>query len=106
MSRVREPVYHGKPLTFWLGAFSLRPGFSLAVPEEMLSSEEAVRHIGTNAIPTLLQGLRANDSALTRKLLDLVESQHFIKIRRTPAYQRNAQAAAAFEILGASAKEA
>jgi hypothetical protein len=46
-----EPVYHGRTLSYWL--FGIANG-SLASNEEYVRAEEAVRAIGTNAIPTLL----------------------------------------------------
>jgi hypothetical protein len=99
--RPREPVYKGKSLSYWLGKACV-----FLDGEWDGEAEDAVRQIGTNAIPTLLQMLRAKDSALTGKLLDLAEKQPFLTIRHTSAYQRNAQAARAFLILEASAKEA
>src|SRR4051812_21119456 len=100
--RQREPVYQGKPLSFWLGAPYSNRDYRVTTREV----EEALSQIGTNAIPTLLQSLRAKDSALTSKILDLAEKQRFITIRHTPAWQQNGEAAIGFQILGASAKEA
>src|SRR5947207_1339961 len=46
-SRPREPVYRGKTLTYWLEVINTNGWASGEKPE-------AVRHIGTNAIPILL----------------------------------------------------
>jgi hypothetical protein len=49
VTRPREPVYQGKPLSYWLVRPARDPNFN------------ALRALGTNAIPTLLQMLRAKD---------------------------------------------
>lgn len=51
-----EPLYKGKPLTSWLELYKLGPNRNLA--EDFKQANEAVRSLGTNAIPTLLQMLR------------------------------------------------
>ena len=58
--REREPVYQGKPLSVWLQRYNTHGSFIGLRPEPM--ADEAVRQIGTNAIPTLLHMLRAHDS--------------------------------------------
>jgi hypothetical protein len=63
----REPVYEGKPLSRWLAGASRR------------DARRAVRACGTNAIPTLVRMLRATDSPLKLKLVQLAGKQHFIK---------------------------
>jgi hypothetical protein len=47
-----EPAYRGKRLSAWLEDF--QDGFELASPE----AKEAIRVIGTNAIPILMSELR------------------------------------------------
>lgn len=67
-----EPSYQGTELTEYLRAGGL----------EGLNREgvEAVRQIGTNAIPTLLKLLQAKDSRLKLRFAELVEKQHLVKI--------------------------
>jgi hypothetical protein len=55
-----EPEYHGKKLSAWIDSFWPQPigvitgvGFS----NKPRKAEEAVRHIGTNALPYLLKWL-------------------------------------------------
>jgi hypothetical protein len=99
--RAREPLYRGKPLSHWLGGWGYRP------PDVTLfDAAEALDQTGTNAIPTLLRLLRANDSALTRKVHEWVEKRGFVKTRYIFAWERNQQAAYAIGILGAKAKGA
>src|SRR5215469_11736120 len=57
-----EPVYQGKRLGEWLA------GYNGPSPE----TDEVVRRLGTNAIPTLLRMLRAKDSQLAAGLVKLV----------------------------------
>jgi hypothetical protein len=102
VSRPREPVYQGKPLSFWVGSCESAMNGSVAYRQ----AEEAIRQIGTNAIPTLLLWLRANDSPLTSEVFELATRQHFIKVRHTSAYRRNGQAQDVFRRLGTSAKAA
>jgi HEAT repeat protein len=90
-TRDTEPLYRGKPLSSWL------------FEQE---GDEAVRQAGTNAIPTLLRLLRARDSALKIKVMDLVRRQHLINVRYTPADIRNAMGATGFWSLGPSAQTA
>ena len=117
-----EPVYKGRTLSSWLEAYAtyadylegpdtepdLTPipgGFGL-VSAEQVNAQEAVRQIGTNAIPSLLRFLRARDSAMKAKLVTLARRQHLIKIEYTPAGNRNIAAANLFAILGARAHSA
>ena len=87
-------------------AKALLPHHTKAVPaevasrnEDMRKAHEAIRSIGTNAIPTLLQMLRATDPPLKIKLVALAQRQHLIKIRYTPAESLNAAAASGFHVL-------
>src|SRR5260370_36862736 len=53
LSQPSEPVYQGKPLSFWL---------ERVVRERSAESMESVCQTGNNAIPTLLRMLKARDS--------------------------------------------
>ncbi len=100
-----EPVYQGKPLSVWLQAYT-NPD-NLANPERAIqTTTDALSHIGTNAIPTLLRMLRARDSAEVLMLVDLASKQRFIKIHYVSAPLRNHRAAMAFRVLGAKARDA
>jgi HEAT repeat protein len=65
-----------------------------------------VRRIGTNALLTLLRILRAKDSALKVKSMDLVKRQHYFRIEYTPADELNYRACSAFGVLRAKAQSA
>ena len=78
----REPVYKGKRLSVWLEHYG--PGWA-GCPEDLKTEEarqieEAVRQIGTNAIPTLLHMLRKKDFAVVSKLLEWRQSPYLIRI--------------------------
>jgi hypothetical protein len=109
MLHLREPIYQGKRLSSWLEAYKL---YGVAGVEtwqvrvEQQEADEAVRRIGTNALPTLLRMLRAKDSALKAKLMDLAQKQHFIHINYIPADELNYRACSAFGVLRAKAQSA
>src|SRR5579863_6996808 len=97
-----EPVYQGKTLSAWLEDCDK----SRWVGTEWQEANEAVRHIGTKAIPTLLDKLRRKDSPLSLKLLALARRQPFITIHHVPAPALNHKAAVGFEALGSAAQAA
>src|SRR5436309_9665328 len=57
--RVREPSWEGRPLRHWLVALD-----GLNPAHVQRRAEQAVRSIGTNGLPTLVQWIRAQDSPL------------------------------------------
>src|SRR4051812_22980361 len=70
----REPSYNGQPLSYWLARCEETGPISADIKDpKARECREAIRHIGTNAIPFLLRMLRAKDSALKLELIDLVE---------------------------------
>ena len=78
ISQLREPVYRGKTLSAWLDAYpysiGIGDGFGGHRAEDQ--ADEAVRQIGTNALPTLLQRLGACDSTLKVKIMDIFGVEH------------------------------
>ena len=99
-ARDSEPSYQGKPLSEWLASY-LSPDDNGSLAQ----AGEAVRHIGTNSIPTLLEMLEETDSPLRLKWIALLEKQH---IFRPPlrAFFRNHEAVCAFQALGPNASNA
>jgi hypothetical protein len=112
----REPVYQGKGLRVWLAEYyyaTLGQG-----GERRAIAASGIRHIGTNAIPTLLNMLRKKDSPVVSTLIVLWE-RHIIFSHynlpgwvrlpswyRTKAMVLNAQASMGFEVLRADARQA
>ena len=88
---LREPVYQGKRLSFWLQRYS-PDGDSPEV-------DDALRMMGTNAIPTLLENLQAKDSLLKLNLAAL-------GVHYTPAETRHMRAEKGLKALGADASNA
>lgn len=97
-----EPVYQGKRLSGWMKA-RVTSGFTA---EAQKQARAAVRQAGTNAIPTLLRMLRATDSGLKLKLMDLAQKQHIIKLQFTHAEDWNNAAVLGFSALGTNAQNA
>ena len=123
----REPRYHGQPLSHWLYAppahrnmafsgVAWGPGSSRAFSDHLPTvsgeneltddSRKAIESAGAEAIPTLLRMLRARDSDLKLKLLNLANKQHFYRIKYTPAVYLNFRAREGFSVLGARASNA
>jgi HEAT repeat protein len=105
----REPVYQGKPLSEWLKTYAkLRHGgdHPPALMKLEWKADEAVRQIGSNAIPTLLRLLKAKDSPLKLMLVGLAKRQHIIKIEFLPADRWNQAGFGGFEVLETNAQSA
>ncbi len=100
-----DPVYDGKRLSVWVQGFDLS---NYGPPKQLAwrEAEEAVRRIGTNAIPRLLSMLQAKDSNLRLKFIRLAQRQQFIRVVYVPAYRKNIQASYAFGAVGSSASNA
>lgn len=100
-----EPAYRGKTLTAWLQTYapSSRPGRHSA---EWNATDDAVRHIGTNGIPVLLQLLRQKDSPLKLYLVEFAQKCWLIKGSFVSSGERNIEASRAFIALGDTAKDA
>ena len=67
-----EPLYQGKPLTFWLGRSYFHP-LNLA---DQQAATAAVQRAGTNAIPTLLRLMRARDSKTKAWVFNWLHLKH------------------------------
>ena len=109
--RNQEPVYQGKPLSYWLAGFTAQITYGRLSTNGSTTptrdqANEAVRQIGTNGIPTLLRMLRQHDSDFGLKLVKLAQKQRLIQINFVPATRRNSEAALAFGVLGAAGSNA
>lgn len=101
-----EPVFQGKPLSTWLAGYERGQAITLTEQLWNADAEAAIHHIGTNAIPTLLRMLRAQDSGLKFKLITLLQKQHVVKINYVPANIQNKRASSGFALLGTSGSNA
>ncbi len=95
----RDPMYQGRSLSQWLKEYD--PRIFINNKEEV---DDAIRHIGTNAIPTLLKMLRSKDNVVKAAAVKQAERANLIWI--SLAEERDVEAAQGFEVLGASAKDA
>jgi len=64
-----EPVYQGKPLSQWMAAKKMLDAADPKFPiSELAPAIEAVRQMGTNALPFLVDDLCAQDALIWRKI--------------------------------------
>jgi len=101
-----EPVYGGKPLSYWLEGFDARDSYltyssSNAVPTRA-GANDALLQMGTNAIPFLLRMLQAPNPSFKDRLWLFAQKQHFVKIPYAPKHL-NGNAYHAFCFLGPKA---
>jgi hypothetical protein len=100
----REPSYQGKPLRVWL------KGFESESPEAHWRSAEAIRQIGTNAVPSLIAQLRhkqtIKEPRWKQELRTWLAKQSLIKINLPHPISERRQALAALDALGPKAKDA
>lgn len=103
----REPVFEGQRLSHWLDHHvadsSAKPPFG---SPGWKKADEALRRIGTNAIPILVTMIRAKDPPPV--VLKLIEFQryHWTRINYRYARLRHEEAEYAFQVLGTNAVSA
>jgi hypothetical protein len=91
MRRPAEPIYNGKPLRYWLEAFGQAIGSSGGgtrggpAPPTQSEAYQAIHHIGSNGIPTLLRMLQTPNPSISDRLVALAQKQHIVRIPFTPA---------------------
>lgn len=99
-----EPAHDGKRLSAWLDELSAMPFPGECDPNTRPA--QAVRAIGTNAIPWLLHELRADGGTLKWRINQLLGHQTFIKFRFTDPHTRLRRACMGFAALGPIAEPA
>lgn len=92
-----EPTYQGRSLSSWLTDLTVT---GWPEPPEKTAAREAVRQIGTNAIPYLLDDLRSNESGLRRRVRELLAKQKLIRLKLLSSEDRLRRAIRGFEALG------
>jgi hypothetical protein len=103
-----EPIYEGKPLSFWLDRSS---GYVPTSDNEMYGyyrtkTCEALCYSGTNVFPILLHLLDAQDSKFKILLMKTLQKQHVIKIHFKSAGEQRAQGILALVLMRSAAKPA
>ena len=100
LTRPCEPVYDGKPVSYWVrGLASIHVTHNAA-------SNKAFQHIGTNALPVLIKMLRTKDSKVKLWLSNLYYKQSFVHHHFTLAEEDRIPAVLGFSELGSRAKPA
>src|SRR6266853_3775929 len=85
----REPSYQGKTLSEWIVPFCRQTAKGLDAPGgpqhfgELEPARNAVRQIGTNALPLLIARLNHRESGLHREARQLLEKQPYSPLRLT-----------------------
>jgi hypothetical protein len=100
-SRTNEPSYQGRALSDWLTDIEKANDEREAEP-----AMNAVRQMGTNAIPYLLGMMRAEDSKLKETFNTLVSKAHIYRFRIAEASYKQTRAFDGFYALGAEANSA
>ena len=98
----RGPVHKGKSLSAGLEEMD----GTVKSPESYAAAAEAVREMGTNAIPFLIERLSSRDSLVKQKFITLASKQPLFDLHLTPASDRRYQAVRGFAALGPAAKVA
>jgi len=96
--REREPVYQRKRFSFWLESFCAATTLDNQVERHV--AEQAIRHIGTNALPVLIERLQAGDSGLKGLLMGCVNGHNSVPWHPYPAGLRRQHAVSGYEVLG------
>jgi HEAT repeat protein len=94
-SRERRLVYEGKPYSVWLASYheDMEHPSRLEDPEEQVkwdrhvdSDKQAIQHIGTNALPSLIGRLTAQDTKLKKSVMSWAN-----KHKRFPFHLKSAE---------------
>lgn len=107
--REREPEYQGKTLSEWLENYTfIRDTSETAEQIELRrtksrEADEAVRNIGTKALPFLGKMLTGKDSKFVTRLKELAEWQNIIHFRFADRLDRQLRALEGVRVLGKQA---
>jgi hypothetical protein len=97
--RLREPVYQGRRLSVWLEMATRQRMSGNPYDREV----EAIRHIGTNALPVLIAMLRAHDMRLKQVIMTWAQKQKLVHFNFRSADQRREDAFTGYVALGSLA---
>jgi HEAT repeat protein len=97
----REPSYQGRTLHAWLQNLDPQhPG-----PKND-AANEAVRHLGRDAVPEIVNLLESRDSSLKQKFLKWLSDHHVVKSPYTSVLENYPRAVHACYVIGPEAKPA
>lgn len=100
VTRPREPVYEGKRLSEWLEQIRSED------EAEMRHGVAAIRAIGTNALPALMEMLDSRDSSLKLWIQRLPSKQSLITWKMASADDRKVDGLIGLSVLGESSRPA
>jgi len=111
----REPEYNGKKLSEWLEFYEQNDSVNPTM--EVNAAADAVKHIGTNAVPWLVKWIDYDRSLRRNKLYAMIEKlpgairysailRHLVKRSERRTFERFQAAGAGFRILGPQASPA
>jgi HEAT repeat protein len=103
-SHRHDPVYQHKRLSKWINELESDELDSAGLKSSQ--AVRAIREIGTNAVPYLVQSLRASDSPLQTKLVQWASVQNIVRLPFRPLQEHQSAVLKAFYFLGADAKSA
>jgi len=98
LRRWREPSFQGTPLKTWLTHY--------AFSSQSSEADEAIRQMGAQTLPFLVEMIKATDSRSKLALTQLAEQLDLFNIEFIPAEERHRRALAAFRALGPVARPA
>jgi hypothetical protein len=99
-----EPVYQGKPLSYWLLGYGFPSGHLNGPSRD--EADAAIRDAGTNAIPLLLEMMRARDSSTKIKLAEWGHRLHLYRGQLQNTDELRWEALTGFSVLGSNAVSA
>ena len=104
----REPVFEGRRLTSWLDHHVASSAASPPYHSPgWKKADQAIRRVGTNAIPTLLKMIRAKDRPpFVIKLMETARRRGWTRTEYRYAMPRHEEAEYAFSMLGTNASSA
>lgn len=98
-----EPEYQGRSLSEWLELYDYSDG-PKGSGAGCGNADEAIRKIGTNALPYLVKMTEAKDSRFNRMMMGLAEKQSWIRIQHVPAWNMRVRAYCGLRALGKDAR--
>jgi peptidoglycan/xylan/chitin deacetylase (PgdA/CDA1 family) len=99
----REPVYQGRRLSVWLREV---PSFSTGFSDPNQPAKRALQHVGTNAIPFLMERLQSRDPQWKVDGVRWLESRYDVNFTAALAEVKREQAVNGFFALGRIAEPA
>lgn len=102
----KEPSCQGETLSWWLTRYENDYGRYDETNLTAIECRDAIQHMGTNLIPTLLGMLKAKDSSLKTRLMELMERQNIIRAPFTSVEDQKQRAGLGLVLLGDLASNA